>query len=92
MTCLCKRNHFLRDPYKESQQGKYPWPNHHPDCDAYKLEEFRKLSFSGGGSFIGTPEEAEAYLEQEGNPEQYTVTTVMLTRDQFDRLPEFDGF
>lgn len=91
MTCLCTRNSFLRDPYNETQQGKYPMPNHHPDCDAFKLEEFRRISF-GGGSFIGTPEEAAAYLESEDNPEQYTVTPVMLTRDQFERLPEFDGF
>lgn len=91
MTCLCKRNQFVRDFKAESQDGRYPWPNHHPDCDAFKLEAFSKINLDGCW-FICTPEEAAAYLEHEDNPEQYTVTTVMLTRDQFERLPEFEGF
>jgi len=36
------------------------------------------------------PREAASILAE--SDDEYAVTTVMLTRDQFEHLPEFEGF
>lgn len=62
---------------------------HHPNCEDFKLESFTRLEFDGTVCVM-EPSEAEAMLAE--SDEQYAVSTVMLTRDQFERMPEFNGF
>jgi hypothetical protein len=73
----------------ETQRGKYPPANHHPDCKAFKAERFTVLELDGTRCVM-EPHEALAVVADE--PGVYTVSTVMLARDQFDRMPEFQGF
>lgn len=92
MNCLCMRNQFVRDHYAETRGEQYPMPMHHPDCDAYKTEAFSRVEYDGSW-FICRPEEVDDFLAAEcSDLDQYTVTTVLLTQDQFENLPEFEGF
>lgn len=87
--CICKENNWCRD-WRETQYGKYPCSEHAPGCDEYKQEEFAVLEYDGTRCVM-EPHEAKAILAEEGE-EDYTISTVMLTRDQFERMPEFQGF
>ena len=58
------------------------------------VEGLRKEAFTvvkhNGASCVMEPIEAEAMLAE--SDEQYTISTVMLTRDEFERMPDFQGF
>ena len=69
--------------------GKYPMSDHHQNCEDFKQEPFTRLEFDGTVCVM-EPHEADAMLAE--SDEEYTVSTVMLTRDQFERMPEFQGF
>lgn len=84
--CNCKT--WCRMPTEENG-GKYPLSDHAPGCEDFKQEPFTRLELDGS-SCVMTQDEAEAMLVE--SDEQYTVTTVMLTRDQFERMHEFEGF
>ena len=86
--CMCKENNWCRT-WKETQDGKYPYSEHTPGCDEYKPEEFTVIEYDGARCVM-EPHEAKAMLAE--SDEEYAVSTVMLTRDQFDRMLEFQGF
>jgi hypothetical protein len=67
---------------------KYPQPLHHQDCEDYKLERFVRVVYDGTPCVV-EPGDVEALI---GASEGYEISDVMLTRDQFERMPEFDGF
>ena len=70
----------------------YPMAEHHPDCKLHVKEEFTRLEYDGGYCIV-EPKEAESFIgSDKEHGIEYTVSTVMLTRDQFENLPEFDGF
>ena len=86
--CRCKENNWCRT-WEETQNGKYPAAEHAPGCDEYKTEKFIVLEHDGTRCVM-EPHEAKAMIED--NDEAYSVSEVMLTRDQFERMPEFQGF
>lgn len=63
-----------------------PPSEHHKGCEHYKEERFVKVKFEGS-SFIVEPHHASDYAD-----EGMTTENVFMTRDQFERLPEFEGF
>ncbi|MFZ6801974.1 hypothetical protein [Undibacterium sp. Di24W] len=65
---------------------KLPMSEHHKDCELYKEERFVKVTFQGNYLII-EPHDADEYIE-----EGMVREDVFMTRDQFERLPEFDGF
>ncbi len=85
---MCNCKDWCRVPTDENG-GKYPFSNHHPRCEDFHPEPFTRLEHDGTVCVM-EPHEAEAMLVE--SDEQYTVSTVMLTRDQFERLGEFAGF
>ena len=85
---MCNCMTWCRVPTEENG-GKYPLSDHHPKCEDFKRQEFKRVELDGTYCVM-TPAEAEAMLAE--SDEQYTVSTVMLTRDQFERMPEFNGF
>lgn len=88
--CLCKENHWAR--FFGGEPAGYPMSEHAPGCDEYVLEEFTVLEYDGTKCVMET-HEAKAMIEDEGDEaNEYTISTVMLTRDQFERLGEFQGF
>lgn len=58
-------------------------------CEDYKTERFARVEHDGAACVM-EPAEAEAMVAE--SVEQYTVTPVFLTRDQFERMGEFYGF
>ncbi len=67
---------------------KYPMSNHHPNCEDYVAEEFARVEHDGTACVV----ELHEAFDLMGEGDQYTITSVWLTRDQFERLPEFAGF
>lgn len=85
---MCNCEYWTRFP-TEDNGVRYPMSEHAPGCGAYKPEQFTLLERDGMRCVMDS-REAEAMLAD--SDEQYTVSTVMLTRDQFERLPDFEGF
>lgn len=73
----------------ESNGKVLPISDHHPSCKNYKLEEFVRLTHDGD-SCIVSKLEAESIISE--SDEHYETGIVMLTRDQFNNLPDFQGF
>lgn len=85
--CICKENNWCRQ-WEETQGGKYPPSDHAPGCDEYKPEEFFRIEHDMTFCIV-EPGELTSFIDEEG---EYNVSMVMLTRDQFNKLPEFNGF
>lgn len=86
--CMCVENQWAR-LWQETDNGKYPPAIHAPGCDEYKQEPFTRVTFDGVACVM-EQNEAAAMLEE--SDEEYTVETVMITRDQFERMADFAGF
>ncbi len=86
---MCNCQAMARD-LSETMGGKYPASLHAPLCEDYKQVPFTRIEVDGSGCIV--PEsEAAAVIAGLGD-EEYSVSTVHLTQDQFDRLPESAGF
>ena len=73
----------------ETCGGKFPASDHAPGCEDFKQLEFSRIE-TEAGSCILFPYSVDEFLSNlDGD---FTVTGVMLTQDQFDKLPEVDGF
>jgi hypothetical protein len=75
--------------WQETCGWKYPYSDHAPGCNEYKQEEFAIVEHDGMRCVMELREAAAMLAEAE---EQYKVNSVFLTRDQFDRMLEFQGF
>ena len=69
---------------------RYPGPDHANGCPAQLRERFVRVDYHGHGCVI-EPHEVDA-MREDLVADQYVFTDVMLTRDQFDRMEEFQGF
>lgn len=67
----------------------YPHATHFPDCDKYKPERFVRVELDGTAAIM-EPAEAEAMASD--SQEEYQLSDIYLTRDQFNAIPEFAGF
>ena len=85
---MCNCMTWCRVPTDENGR-KYPMSEHALGCEDFRQEPFTRLEFDGTACVM-EPREADAILAE--SEEQYTVSTVLLTRDQFERMPEFNGF
>lgn len=74
---------------EETQGGKYPPSDHAPGCEDFHTERFIRVEHDGTFCVM-EPADAEEYLHD--SDEEYAVSDVWLTRDQFEKLPEFEGF
>lgn len=86
---MCNCQTWARLPQQGAHEGKYPHPVHHPDCEDFRLEEFSRVEYDGTACIM-EPHEAAAMIAD--SEFQYNVTSVLLTRDQFERMGEFAGF
>lgn len=87
---MCNCQHHVR-LWEETHGGKYPPSQHAPSCEDYRQEPFTRLEYDGVHCVM-EPHEAEVALRDADDPEGYKVSTVMLTRDQFDAMEDFRGF
>lgn len=68
---------------------RYPGPEHADGCPAQVRKPFTVLEYDGARVVM---EPREAAQMQDDAPGMYAASTVMLTRDQFERMDEFQGF
>jgi len=89
--CECKENNWCRS-WEETQYGRFPIDNHHPDCSEHKKKEYKVISFDGSRCIV-TPEELNDYTDNlDSENESYHVDTVYITEYQFNKIPEFAGW
>ena len=71
---------------------RYPAPDHADGCPAQKREPFTVVDYEGTRVTM-EPHEAEQMIE-DGLSEgiSYIKRTILLTRDQFEQMAEFQGF
>jgi hypothetical protein len=86
---MCNCGTWARLPHQGTHDYKYPPPDHHPDCEDFKTERFLRVEYDGSWCVMEPMEASD--LIGSGNGE-YTTEQVFLTRDQFEKLPEFAGF
>ena len=86
---MCNCQSWARLPDQGTHGGKYPPPEHYPDCEDFKLKVFSRVEYDGVACVM-EPHEATTMMADE--KDQYNVTTVMLTSDQFERMGDFAGF
>jgi len=85
----CCKDH-CRD-WRETAGG-LPASNHSPNCPNYKTEKFFGVTVKGEkgiGCILETEGEVKDFCE---SPEEYDVSVIEITRDQFEHLDEFQGF
>jgi len=71
---------------------RYPPPNHADGCPAQKREPFTVLDYQGTRVTMEPREAEQMVAEGMDNGISYIERTVLLTRDQFERMEEFAGF
>lgn len=77
--------------WRETLGGKIPASDHSPGCENFIQKRYKKLVI-GGGWLIDTDREVEEVIKDMDDDIEYTLEDVWMTKDQFERLPEFDGF
>lgn len=87
MTCTCSA--VCRIPDIETENGRWPMPHHSPMCDEHTKEMFVRVELDGSWCVM---EPCEAHEMVSDTSEEYKTEYVYLTRDQFNSLPEFEGF
>lgn len=73
-----------------------PPSNHHPSCEDYQLVTYYRVRHNDSGpSMIVTKDEVKSLLtvEVESGKESndFSISTVQLTADQFEKLPDLQG-
>lgn len=84
---MCNCQTMARD-LSETQDGRFPPSLHAPRCEDFKQIELARITCDMG-CFIVPADERDGVCENIDEP--YQVETVMLTKDQFDKLPEWEG-
>ncbi|QET79829.1 hypothetical protein FOB40_11495 [Aeromonas veronii] len=84
---MCNCQTMARD-LSETQDGRFPPSRHAPRCEDFQQFEFARITCDLG-CFIVPADERDGVCENLDEP--YQVETVMLTQDQFEKLPEYDG-
>ena len=74
--------------WEETQRGLLPPSEHSPGCTHYKRERFAALDWEGAVCFTECGEHDECLGDPDERP---TISEIWMTRDQFERLREFQG-
>lgn len=85
---MCNCQQMVRT-FEETQGGKFPPSDHAPSCQDYKLNRYLRLVIDNSAAIF---EEQEGLAIINDAEEECEVSEVMLTVDQFERLPEFEGW
>ena len=73
--------------------GGYPASNHSPSCLNYKTESFFKITRRGEKYPFLVLESKEQIKQWFGERlEKYDIVKIELTRDQYEKMGEFEGF
>ena len=70
--------------FEETQGGRFPPSNHHPECSKHEKKRYARLEVDGTAVIVDfMPDDTEEFC---------SVSHVYLTEDQFLRLQESTGF
>jgi hypothetical protein len=83
--------------WRETLNGKFPASDHSPGCNNYNPIEFKQIYFESlQDGWIDYPDKIETSIKHmEMKPEDMesmTIKSVFITKDQFEKLEEFQGF
>ncbi|MCO5341079.1 hypothetical protein NG896_00740 [Aeromonas veronii] len=84
---MCNCQTMARD-LSETLDERFPPSTHAPKCEDFRQLEFTCIKFDNA-SLIVPADERDGVLENIDGPHHFE--TVMLTQDQFDKLPEWEG-
>lgn len=68
--------------------------NHHPDCEKFEEERFVRITLEHGGTYIQPEAELGVLLDEIKDADvgaKWTLELIEMTREEHDRLPEFEG-
>lgn len=85
---MCNCLNMRRDPVVElaGLPDFIQMSEHHPDCEDYEAQDYVRVVLDGT-SCICDPVSAAEFTD-----DGTTHTPIRLTADQFENLPEFEGF
>ena len=63
---------------------------HHPSCPHYEGVTYKRIDFDGSFCIVEPRELADMTVDLEG--ENFVVTDVTMTREEFESLPDFGGW
>ena len=86
---MCNCRSWVRIPDIETNDGLYPLPDHHYNCEDFKQEMFTLVKHGEARCIMEINEAAQLVSESD---EYYELSNVLLTREQFEKLSEFTGF
>ena len=79
--------------WEETENGKWPESDHSPACPEYKRRHYFRITAKGDNGPSCILDSKSAVIDfVDGEPEEYDVKTVRITRDQYEKLSEFEGF
>lgn len=85
---VCNCRSVVRLPDIETQNGKYPMPNHAPMCNMFVQEKFAKVCIDKTCCVVEL-NEVQSMIDDKTD---YEISDVYLTRDQFEKMKDFGGF
>lgn len=90
--CICRTWCRTDGMFKMIDGHRYPGPNHADGCPAQVREPFTVLDYEGTRVTMERREAEQIVADGMEQGISYIERTVYLTRDQFERMDEFQGF
>lgn len=91
MECLCKTwVRGLNGGFEIIDGKQYPEPKHLNGCPIQQRQLYKRVEVDGT-SCILKPSELADFLDG-SEPTDYKIIDVMLTPEQVEKMPEFQGF
>jgi len=89
---MCNCKNMMRDAASEGC-ASLPLSEHHPKCEDYKLIKYARIALDGTPAIMEL-DDAQDYINDldDNDVTDYTYMEVFMTKDQFERLPEFAGW
>ncbi len=83
--------HWVRMSEETGNSREYGLSLHAPSCGNYKEEKYIKIIY--GNTLILPLSEMQDFLNEIADEDEvYEMSLVLLTKDQHEALPEWDGF
>ena len=80
----------------DNEDRSLPLSKHHPMCEDYKLITYANVSYGGSDGLIMEHSMIDEYLKDEvqngSDINDFAVTDIQMTEDQYESLPEHGGF
>lgn len=68
--------------------------DHHPNCHAFRQKRYVRIKLEGGGIYVQPEDDLNVLIDEVADAEpgaKWTLELIEMTKEEHDRLPEFDG-